>query len=55
MFLKIFVIKVRPSFFKKVYAKVNASPVIFGKIPSFVCLTFKIENKRILKFQILFS
>ena len=36
MFLKIFVIKVGPSCFKKVYAKVNASPVIFGKIPSFV-------------------
>ena len=35
--------------FKKIFAKSKFSPALFEKIPSFVCLVFKIENKLILK------
>ena len=31
--------------FKKIFAKLKFSSAFFGKIPSFVCLVFKIENK----------
>ena len=41
--------------FQKIFSKWKFSPVMFEKIPSFVCLVFKIENKWISKFQILFS
>ena len=41
--------------FKKIFAKLNFSPALFEKIPSFVCLVFIIENKWILKLQNLFS
>ena len=39
----------------KIFAKLKFSTVIFEKIPSFVCLGYKSENKWILKVQILFS
>ena len=35
--------------------QVKIIPSIVQKIPSFVCLVFKNENKGILKLQILFS
>ena len=39
-------------FFKlKFFVKLKFSLVLFEKIPSFVCLGFKIENKWILKLQ----
>ena len=41
--------------FKKVFAKLKFSPALFEKIPSFVCLVFKIENKVVLKLENLFS
>ena len=41
--------------FKKMFAKLKFSPALFEKIPSFVFLVFKNENKRILKLQNLFS
>ena len=41
--------------FKKIFAKLKFSPAMFEKMPSFVCLVFKIKNKRILKLQNLFS
>ena len=41
--------------FKEIFSKLNFSPALFEKIPSFVCLVFKIENKWILKLQNLFS
>ena len=31
--------------FKKIFAKLKFSPAFFEKIPSFVCLVLKIENK----------
>ena len=37
------------------FAKLKFSPALFEKIPSFVFLVFKNENKRILKLQNLFS
>ena len=40
---------------KKIFAKLKFFPALFEKIPSFVCLVFKIENKLILKLQNLFS
>ena len=30
---------------KKIFAKLKFSPALFEKVPSFVCLVFKIENK----------
>ena len=39
----------------KIFAKLKFSSDVFIKIPTFVCLVFKIENKLILKLQILFS
>ena len=30
---------------KKIFTKSKFSPALFEKIPSFVCLVFKIENK----------
>ena len=30
---------------KKIFVKLKFSPVLLEKIPSFVCLVFKIENK----------
>ena len=47
-------VKSKPNF-KKIFAKLKFSPVLFQKIPSFVCLVFKIEDKWILKLQNLFS
>ena len=44
-----------PLLFKKIFAKWKFSPALLEKIPSFVCLVFKIENKWILKLQNLFS
>ena len=41
--------------FKEIFSKLNFSPALFEKIPSFVCLAFKIENIWILKLQNLFS
>ena len=41
--------------FKKIFAKLKSSPALLEKIPSFVCLVFKIENKWILKLKNLFS
>ena len=41
--------------FQKIFAKLKFSTALLEKIPSFVCLVFKIENKSILKLQILFS
>ena len=41
--------------FKKIFAKLKFSPVLFEKMASFVCLVFKIENNWILKSQNLFS
>ena len=41
--------------FKKIFAKLEFSPALFEKIPSFVSLVFKTENKLILKLQNLFS
>ena len=35
--------------FQKIFAKLKFSPVLFEKIPLFVCLAFKNENKWILK------
>ena len=43
------------SLFRKFFARLKFSPALFEKIPSFVCLVFKIENKLILKLQNLFS
>ena len=40
---------------KKIFAKLKFSPTLFEKVPSFVCLVFKIENEWILKLQNLFS
>ena len=37
-------VKSKPNF-KKIFAKLKFSPVLFQKIPSFVCLVFKIEDK----------
>ena len=31
--------------FKKIFAKLKFSPALLEKIPSFVCLEFKIEKK----------
>ena len=31
--------------FKKIFVKLKFSPALFEKIPSFVCLVFKMENK----------
>ena len=45
----------QPLTFQKIFAKLKFSTVIFEKIPSFVCLGYKSENKWILKVQILFS
>ena len=39
--------------FKKIFAKFKFSPTLFEKIPSFVCLVFKIENKWVLKLHFL--
>ena len=41
--------------FKKIFAKLKFSPALFDKIPSFLCLVFKIENEWILKLQNLLS
>ena len=41
--------------FKKSFAKLKFYPALLKKIPSFVCLVFKIENKWILKLQNLCS
>ena len=41
--------------FKKKFAKLKFSPVLFEQMQLFVCLVFKIESKWILKLQILFS
>ena len=41
--------------FNKIFAKLKFPPALFEKIPLFVCLVFKIENKVILKLQNLFS
>ena len=30
---------------KKMFAKLKFSPALFEKVPAFVCLVFKIENK----------
>ena len=49
------ILKVGPLTFKKMFAKLKFSPALFEKIPSFVCLVFKIENKWILKLQNMFS
>ena len=38
-------IKVRTLTFKKIFAKLKFSPALHEKIPSFVYLVFKIENK----------
>ena len=35
--------------FKKIFAKLKFSPALFEKIPSFVCLVFKSDDKRIWK------
>ena len=48
-------IKVGPSRLRKFFAKLKCSPALLEKMQSFVCLVFKIENKWILKSQILFS
>ena len=40
--------------FKKIFVKLNFFPAYFEKIPSFVCLVFKIQNKWILRLQNLF-
>ena len=37
--------------FKNIFAKLKLSPASFKKLPSFVRLVFKIENKGILKLQ----
>ena len=41
--------------FRKIFAELKFSHALSEKIPSFVCLVFKIENKLILKGQNLFS
>ena len=41
--------------FQKSFAILKFYPVLFEKIPSFVCLVFKNENKWILKLKIWFS
>ena len=40
--------------FKKTFAKLKFFLALFEKIPSFVCLEFKIENKWILRLKICF-
>ena len=52
---KLIVSESRALTFKKIFVKLKFSLVLFEKIPSFVCLEFKIENKLILKLQNLFS
>ena len=51
-----FITKCVPKFltFKKIFAKLKFSTALFEKIPSFVCLVFKIENKWILNCKICF-
>ena len=46
--IKIFPVS-RALMFQKIVAKLKFSPALFEKIPSFVCLVFKNENKWILK------
>ena len=41
--------------FQKIFAKLQFFPSLFERMPSLVCLVFKIENKWILKLYILFS
>ena len=41
--------------FKKIFGKLKFPTALFEKLPSFVCLVFKIENKWVLKLQNLFS
>ena len=48
-------LKVGPSRLRNFFAKLKFSQALFEKIPSFVCLVFKIENEWILKLQNLFS
>ena len=45
LLLKIIHSKSRALTSKKIFAKLKFSPALFEKIPSFVCLVFKIENK----------
>ena len=40
---------------KENFCQIKVSPALFERIPSFVCLVSKIENKWILKLQNLFS
>ena len=40
--------------FQKIFVELKFSPALLEKIPSIVCLVFKIENEWILKLQILF-